>query len=128
MLRSMVTAVRPLRMREIVARATPICSASSVAVLLPRNSFSSSPGLAGLCIMVMVIAPLVVILIVHEDRVFTLKGEGQPPVAADADGPVSFEVSLQRMPVPAIPVHIQRRRCQIQGSELDAQSGFVLRL
>jgi hypothetical protein len=40
---------------------------------VPRNSFSSSPGLAGLCIIVMVIAPLVVILIVHEDRILALK-------------------------------------------------------
>jgi hypothetical protein len=29
--RSIVTAVRPFRMREMVARATPICSANSVA-------------------------------------------------------------------------------------------------
>jgi hypothetical protein len=102
MLRSTVTALRPLRMREIVARATPICSANSVAVIVPRNSFSSSPGLAGLCIMAIVIAPLVVIQVINEDCVFLLKGKGQAPIAVHANRPVSFEVSLERMPIPTI--------------------------
>ena len=69
--------------------------------------------------------PSVVILIIDEYRILALKGEGQPPVAADSHRPVSFEIPFQRMPAPTIPVHIQGRRCQIQGGQLDAQSGGV---
>src|SRR5579863_7509539 len=53
MLRSVVTDVRPFRTREMVARETPMWAASSDVVRLPRNSFRSSPGLAGSYIVVM---------------------------------------------------------------------------
>ena len=52
MLRSVVTAVWPFRTREIVARATPMCSASRVAVMSPRNSLRVRRGWSGLYIVV----------------------------------------------------------------------------
>jgi hypothetical protein len=46
---------------------------------------------------------IVVILIVHQDRVFAFEAEGQSPVAADAHRPVPFKVTFQRMPPPNLP-------------------------
>ncbi len=54
MLSSTLTAFRPLRMRDSVARATPMCFANSVTLRSPMNSRSSSPGLAGLCIIMFI--------------------------------------------------------------------------
>src|ERR1700761_2950496 len=100
MLRSTVTAVRPFRIRERVARATPMCSATRLIERFPRNSRSNSPGLAGLC-MVVIAVSLVIVLIVHEDRILSLEGERQPPVAIHGDRPVPLQVTFQRVPAPS---------------------------
>jgi hypothetical protein len=76
----------------------------------------------------MFIFPLVVILVVHENGVLAFKGESQSPVAAYAHGPVAFEVTLERMPVPAAPVHVERSRSEIQGGQQNAKPGFMFRL
>ena len=128
MLRSTVTAVRPLRTRETVARATPIRRASSVVVVLPRNYFNSSPGLAGLYIIVMFAASSVIIPIINRNRVLSLKTECEPPVLVDCDCPVTLKVPFERVPVPTRPVHILRHRGQIQSREQDAKARFVRRL
>ncbi len=53
------------------------------------------------------VAPsLVVVLIVHENRVLFVKRKRQSPVATHDHGPMAFQVSLQGMPTASRSVHI----------------------
>jgi hypothetical protein len=41
---------------------------------------------------------------------------------------MAFEHAFQRMPTPALAVHIQRVRRQVEGRRLDSQPAFMARL
>ncbi len=96
----------------------PICSANSPICLSPRNSRSSSPGLAGLCIII-ASTPSVIVLIIDQYRVFSFKSEGQSPIPIDGDGPMALQLTLQRMPAPPAPIDIGRSRGQIESRRKD---------
>lgn len=63
-----------------------------------------------------------VVLIVDQHHVFALKEESQSPVAADLNGPMSSELTLQRMKMIAGSIHITRSACNIEGSKESPQS------
>ena len=71
---------------------------------------------------------LVVVLIVNEDSVLTLKLERQTPVSADADRPMILEFPGQRMKLPSGSVHVARLPGVVEGKQLQAQPARVLRL
>src|SRR5579864_4297320 len=71
---------------------------------------------------------LVIILIVDENRVLTFKLERQAPVSADADRPVVFEFSGQRVELPSRGVHVPRPPSIVRGKQLQAQFAGMLRL
>jgi hypothetical protein len=64
------------------------------------------------------IRSLVIIAIVDEDCVLALEAEGQPPVAADSDRPVTRKIALKLVQMPAGKVHCQRLARPIQHQEL----------
>lgn len=55
-----------------------------------------------------------VVLVIDQDRVLFIKGEGQAPVAADFDGPMALEITRQSVQRPAWHIHIRGRLCVIQ--------------
>jgi len=59
-----------------------------------------------------------VILVIDKNRVYALEDEGQTPVAADPDGPVSGQVRRERMQLPAGQVHVLRGRGKVQARQL----------
>lgn len=69
-----------------------------------------------------------IVLIIDEDSVLAFKLKSQPPVSADADRPVTFEFSSQRMKLPSRSVHVSRLPCVIQGKQLQSQFASVFRL
>ena len=72
--------------------------------------------------------PLVIILIVDQDGVFTFEGKCQTPIPADAYGPVVLERAFQRMKPPTRRIHIGRSFRVIEGKELNPQLIRVLGL
>ena len=69
-----------------------------------------------------------VVLIVDQYGVAVFKHECQPPIATDTDAPVVFELPFEAMQIPAGNVHIRRRFCAIQKSELPCEPGGMCRL
>ena len=69
-----------------------------------------------------------VVLIVEQYGVAVLEHECQPPIATDTDAPVVFELPFEGMQIPTGNVHIRRRFCAIQKSELPRQPGGMCRL
>jgi hypothetical protein len=61
---------------------------------------------------------LVIVLIVHEDRVLVFKSEGHPPVAVHLDRPMTCEITFQRMELPAWQTHCLGRISIIQNAQL----------
>jgi hypothetical protein len=55
-----------------------------------------------------------VVLIVDKDRVLVFKGEGQPPIAADLDGPMTVQIAFQFVERPAGHIHIRLGLCIIE--------------
>jgi len=70
----------------------------------------------------------VIVLIINEDNVLAFKCERQTPVSADADRPVTFEFSGQRMKLSSRSIHVSRPPRVIKGEQLRAQFAGVLRL
>ena len=62
-----------------------------------------------------------VVAIVNQNGVFSLKCEGESPIAADIHRPVTFEIAMKRMKPPSRSVHIFRRSGIVQGEELFPQ-------
>ena len=69
-----------------------------------------------------------VVLIVDQYGVAVFKHECQPSIATDTDAPVVFELPFEGMQIPAGNVHIRRRFCAIQKSELPREPGGMCRL
>jgi hypothetical protein len=70
----------------------------------------------------------VIIAIIDQDRVLTLKAEGDTPISADCDGPVPLEVSLQTMKPPSRSIHVFGLASAVQHDQLYAQTSGVLGL
>ena len=64
---------------------------------------------------------LVVVAIVDEDCVLSVKTKRQSPVAVHLHGPVAGESPLKRMKVPARHIHFGGFRCATQNDELVLQ-------
>ena len=59
-----------------------------------------------------------IILAVHQHRVFALKKERKTPVAADIHRPMTFQVTVQWMQPPAWSVHVLWPFRVVQGEQL----------
>jgi hypothetical protein len=73
----------PFSRRDSATRVTCKCLAASVTDTDPRYSRKTLPGWGGLCIRM--VNTSVIILVVHQHGVFTVKRKSQTPVAADID-------------------------------------------
>jgi hypothetical protein len=62
-----------------------------------------------------------IVLIINEHSVFTLKGEGEAPVAAYRHRPVVLQFPMKGMQLPTGGVHVLRRLGVVQREELLAQ-------
>ncbi len=62
-----------------------------------------------------------VVAIVNEDGVFSFKGEGESPIAADTHCPVTLEVAMKRMQPPSGSVHVFRSSGVVEGEKLFPQ-------
>ena len=69
-----------------------------------------------------------VVLIVDQYGVAVFKHECQPPISTDTDAPVILELPFEGMQIPTGNVHIRRRFCAIQKSELPREPGGMCRL
>ena len=72
--------------------------------------------------------PSVVVAIVDKDGVLAFKAESQAPVAANAHGPVTCEIAMQRMQMPSREIHFQRTLSFIQREQLALKPLSVGRL
>jgi len=70
----------------------------------------------------------VIVLIVNENSILALKLKRQTPVSANADRPVTFEFSGQRVKAPSRCIHVSRLPRVIKGKQLQAELTSVLRL
>lgn len=61
------------------------------------------------------------ILIINEPGVFTLKGEGEPPIPAYRHRGMVLQLPVKGMQLPAGGVHVRRRSGVVQREELLAQ-------
>lgn len=64
---------------------------------------------------------LVIVLIVDQNRALAFKLERQPPVSADADRPVIFQYSSQRVQPPSRSVHVTGMFGIVESKQLQAQ-------
>jgi len=87
----------PLRTRDRVTRVTPRCWATADTGLPAKYSRSTNPGCGGLCILIKL---LVIVLIINERHVLSFKLEGETPIPADLDRPMTFEPASQRVKLP----------------------------
>ena len=69
-----------------------------------------------------------VVLIIDEHSVFTLEGEGEPPIAAYRHRPMVLQFPVQGMQLPAGSIHVLRRPGIIQREELLTQPPCMTRL
>ncbi len=67
----------------------------------------------------------VVVLIVDQYSIAVFEHECQPPIATDTDAPVVLKLPFEGMQIPTWNVHIRRRFCAIQKSELPPEPGGV---
>ena len=115
----------PLSTRDSVTRVTRRCAAAVDTAMFPMYSRSASPGCGGLCMPIGDF--LVIILAINQDHIPALKPEGQPP-AAYPNRPVAPKLSRQGMQLPSGSVHVARPLGIVEGKQLQAQLGGVLRL
>lgn len=71
---------------------------------------------------------LVIVLIIDENGIFAIKGEGQPPVPIHPHRPMILHATFKRMQSPAGDVHIGRRLRPIEVLHLPRQPCRVVRL
>ena len=64
-----------------------------------------------------------IVLIVDQYGVAVFEHECQPPIATDTDAPVVLKLPFEGMQIPTWNVHIRRRFCAIQKSELPPEPG-----
>ena len=69
-----------------------------------------------------------VVLIVDKDSILAFKLEGQPPVSADADGPVIFQFPSQPVEVPSRSIQVAGVLGAVEGQQLQSQLAGVLGL
>src|SRR5438105_205701 len=106
---SALTPARPLSNAESAWRVTPSRAAASPTVMFSgRYSFKTSPGCAGLCMRDIAAPLLMIVLVVHRNRVRALESESQSPVPADRDCPGAFALALEQMEPPTRRSHISR--------------------
>jgi len=108
----------PFKMRERWARVMASREAASVMVISPRYSRRTSPGWAGLKIMVP--PNSMVVLVVEQEYILILEPEREPPVAIDSNSPMVLQVSAQRMQMIARSIHVGGLGCDIQGGKQPA--------
>ena len=113
----------PFKMRDKAARVTPRWSAAEVTETSPRYSRSTEPGCGGLYIITSMI-----VLIVDQDRVGSLKRESQPPVTTYIDRPMTGEIAVKLVKSPAGSVHIFGTNRIIKSKQLNTQLLSMLRL
>src|SRR6202161_1374558 len=70
----------------------------------------------------------VVVLVIHQDCVFTLERKRQSPISVHLDRPVSRQMALQRMPVPTRNIHFDCALYCVQQLQLKLESRGMLRL
>src|SRR5580658_1958271 len=70
----------------------------------------------------------VVVLVVHQDCVFTFERKRQSPISVHLDRPVSRQIALRRMPVPTRNIHFDCALCCVQQLQLKLESRGMLRL
>src|ERR1700722_4077930 len=70
----------------------------------------------------------VVVLVIHQDCVFTLERKRQSPISVHLDRPVSGQITLQRTPVRTRNIHFECALCCIQQLQLKLESRGMLRL
>jgi len=116
----------PFRRRDSATRVTRRCLAASVTDTGPRYSRKTLPGWGGLCMRM--VNTSVIVLIIHKHDVFTVKREGQTPVAADIHRPMTLQITVQSMQPPAGRIHIFRNFGVVQREELFAKPFCMLRL
>jgi len=68
---------------------------------------------------------LVVVLVIDEDGVLTVQGEGQAPVAAHQHGLVSRQIGGERMQLPTGQVHVLGQRRNVKPCQLPPELGGV---
>src|SRR5476649_1983437 len=120
--------VRSLNTRDKVLRDTPSCSAAPVMLIASAGSTSSrsvAPGCGGLC---MVFMPLMIVLIIDQDRMFFFKPKRQTPVSADGDCMMVYQFSGKRMQFPAVDIHVVDHPGIIQSRQLPRQFSGMARL
>jgi hypothetical protein len=69
-----------------------------------------------------------VILIINQNHVLAFDHERQTPVATDCHRPMTFELAVQGMQLPAGSVHVSRRSGIVQGEKLLPEPVAVTRL
>jgi len=116
----------PFNRRDSATRVTRRCLAASVTDTGPRYSRNTLPGWGGLCMRM--VNTSVIVPIIHQHGVFTVKREGQTPVAANIHRPMSFQITVQSMQPPARRIHIVRGFGVVQRKKLFSKSFCVLRL
>lgn len=116
----------PFNRRDSATRVTRRCLAAAVTDTGPRYSRSTLPGWGGLCMRM--VNTSVIVLIIHQHGVFTVKREGKTPVAADIYRPMTFQITAQSMQPPAGRIHIFRNFGVVQRKKLLAEPFCVLRL
>lgn len=129
--RSAILAVMPaLPFSRLESVTRLICRACAACVTLTSggsHSRNTSPGCGGLCILLMFV-PLMVVLIIDEDRIGAVERGRQAPIAVHPDHPVPGKIALQRMQSPGRRMHVLRAARLIQRTGRDAQPGRVMRL
>src|SRR5215467_10413723 len=71
---------------------------------------------------------LVIVLIVHQDSILSLKSECQAPVATHSYRPMPCQIAFQRIKVVPRCIHVIRATCDIKCCEQRSQSFAMLGL
>src|SRR5450755_4649603 len=99
---------RPLRMPESVLRLTPRDRATSVTVKFKGSRhrvLSTSPGCGGLCIFIMT---SVVVFVIDTAHILPGTYDGDPPIGAHFNGPLTLSGTVKFVEIPYRPVGVMQ--------------------
>jgi hypothetical protein len=63
-----------------------------------------------------------IILVIHQNRVLTLIGKGQPPISTDAHCPMRLKVAVKSMQLVTRRAHVSRTSRRVQRGEQISKS------